>query len=199
MSGPIYRDSLHVAAVELLLEVFVESDRKRLSRPGVYQIVNKITGQRYIGSSKNLYKRWKKHQSQLRLQRHENRRLQASYDLHGPAAFHYGVIVFCQEEELLDIEQDWLDAAEPEFNLAKFTDSSGRGLKLSEYSKARISAAKIHTGLGYCSYVNKKSGITYWRVQWRPAHGGKRKFKHFRTQPEAAAFVAEIRAKLTAL
>lgn len=47
---------------------------------GIYKIVNKRTGETYIGQSQNIEKRWKKHESDLRNNKHSNQRIQKDYD-----------------------------------------------------------------------------------------------------------------------
>lgn len=61
-------------------------------RAGVYKITNKINGRIYIGSAKEFKCRWRQHTSALKGQRHENRFLQADYNLCGPDAFRFEVL-----------------------------------------------------------------------------------------------------------
>ena len=52
-------------------------------RCGIYKIVNKIDGKYYVGSSKHIYKRWRKHKSLLRHNKHLNDYLQNAFNLYG--------------------------------------------------------------------------------------------------------------------
>ena len=45
---------------------------------GIYKITNKVDGKFYIGSSKNLHKRWLSHRSELRRNHHCNQHLQSA-------------------------------------------------------------------------------------------------------------------------
>ena len=47
---------------------------------GIYKIVNKIDGKYYVGNSKNIYKRWIKHKSLLRHNKHINDYLQNAFN-----------------------------------------------------------------------------------------------------------------------
>lgn len=181
---------------------------------GVYKIENKFTGECYVGSSRDVRKRWNQHRRHLLRNKHHNYRLQAAYDLHGPDAFIFEILEHVEAEQLIVREQFFMDLLRPQYNIHPKADGSqhaeetkaliraaSTGKKHSEDTKARLSAArmgkkspKLNTGRGYCQWTNKKSGITYWRVDWTPAHGCKRKAKIFHTEPEAAAFVAAIRA-----
>ena len=55
----------------------------------VYQIRNIISGTYYIGSSSNLYERWRTHRTKLRSKTHPNRHLQSSWDKHSEEAFKF--------------------------------------------------------------------------------------------------------------
>jgi len=53
----------------------------------VYEIRNTVSGKFYIGSSANLYERWRTHKNKLRAGTHPNPKLQASWSKHGEEAF----------------------------------------------------------------------------------------------------------------
>ena len=50
-----------------------------LNQSGIYKITNKITQKIYIGSSKNIRKRWKAHRTLLNREKHYNEYLLAAY------------------------------------------------------------------------------------------------------------------------
>ncbi len=54
---------------------------------GVYVITNTVTGEQYVGASRDVAFRFRQHQSTLRGGRHCNRRLQAAWNEHGEAVF----------------------------------------------------------------------------------------------------------------
>jgi group I intron endonuclease len=58
---------------------------------GIYLIVNKVNGKKYVGSSQNLNQRWKKHKQDLKRKVHENDYLQNSYNKYGVNSFVYSV------------------------------------------------------------------------------------------------------------
>lgn len=87
------------------------------SLTGIYQVRNLTTNQCYVGQSVNIRVRWQNHLSALRAGRHDNVYLQRSFDKYGEDVFEFSVITLCSEELLTDIEQWYLDAWQPAFNL----------------------------------------------------------------------------------
>jgi group I intron endonuclease len=79
-------------------------------KSGVYRIVNVATGKSYVGSSKNMEYRWRKHRTDLTCGSHVNPALQASWRKHGAAAFQFYVLEYVANvADLLPREQWWLD------------------------------------------------------------------------------------------
>jgi group I intron endonuclease len=77
---------------------------------GVYRVTNKNSGEFYIGSCTNFYKRFYRHRAELRHKCHRNCRLEESFHRRGgDEAFIAEVIEQCPRRELLDREQHHLD------------------------------------------------------------------------------------------
>lgn len=87
-------------------------------RSGVYCIENAITGKRYVGSAKNLLRRFYHHRSDLRLGKHSCRPLAKDVKVYGAKNFHFKVLEFCMVSVLVKREQVYLEAEET-YNLAK--------------------------------------------------------------------------------
>ena len=75
---------------------------------GIYIIKNKINGKFYIGSTKNIKKRFSTHKSKLNHNNHDNLHLQRSYNKYGDV-FSYSIIEQVEVEKLLKTEQKYLD------------------------------------------------------------------------------------------
>ena len=56
-------------------------------KSGVYQIINKADGNKYIGSTVDLERRCHRHLLDLKKGRHENKKLQKACDEHGQECF----------------------------------------------------------------------------------------------------------------
>ena len=111
---------------------------------GIYKIVNKVTGQCYVGQSQRVKKRLKEHFRLLRWNKHTNPHLQNSYNKYGPAAFYGAIEVECPNLEELDQLENaflqghaWFD--EPTvYNIADFAKAPMRGKAHSEEVRERI-------------------------------------------------------------
>ncbi|MEZ4708809.1 MAG: GIY-YIG nuclease family protein [Caldilineaceae bacterium] len=77
---------------------------------GIYRIVNVKNGHFYLGSSIIIEKRYAQHMSDLRRGHHHSIYLQRAYDRHGEYVFTLDIVEECDESELLEIEQAYLDA-----------------------------------------------------------------------------------------
>ena len=110
---------------------------------GVYQILNLVNGQRYIGSAADFSKRWSAHRKLLRNTAHSNQKLQRAWSKYGEAAFVFKPLLLCAPKNLLMYEQQCLDGYKPTYNICKIAGSP-LGLKHTAETKAKMSAA--HTG-----------------------------------------------------
>lgn len=69
---------------------------------GIYRIANSVTGESYVGQSRNLHKRIKEHFRLLRRGTHPNCSLQTAYVVHGPEALKGEIEVLCESPDDLD-------------------------------------------------------------------------------------------------
>lgn len=76
---------------------------------GIYQIKNQQNGRVYIGSTSNLTQRKSDHFKMLRKGTHKCRHLQNAFTKHGEESFEFIILVRCEIDELLRIEQALMD------------------------------------------------------------------------------------------
>lgn len=112
-----------------------------MTRSGCYKIVNHATGKFYIGSAVNLKRRLSRHLTDLRYGRHDNQHLQRAFDKDGEDAFTFEVVAYCEPGSLLDWEQAFIDACEPEYNILR-TAGSAYGRKHTPETRAKMSASR---------------------------------------------------------
>lgn len=98
---------------------------------GIYKIINKVNGKFYLGSSKDIDKRWERHLYQLRSNRHHSIHLQRAWTKYGESNFSFEVMqilpsdidqkqLFNQEKKLLDELMPWDDSIG--YNMSRSTD-----------------------------------------------------------------------------
>jgi len=78
-------------------------------KSGIYQIVNKVNGKRYIGSARRMQFRLWWHRSTLKHQKHSNPHLQAAWNLYGAENFSFEAVLICDATQLLIKEQQLID------------------------------------------------------------------------------------------
>lgn len=100
---------------------------------GVYKITNNITGEFYIGSSKNIKQRWVCHKSPSRLKYQPNSRLYQDMQDYGLDKFSFEILAEVEPEYLRQAEQNFISLMKPTYN-----DRNSKGLnteRLKEYQK----------------------------------------------------------------
>lgn len=74
-----------------------------MRRAGVYAIVHRLSGRRYIGASRNIARRWTRHCNRLRASAHANWLLQQAWDRDGADAFE--VVVLEAVDDLAQLQE----------------------------------------------------------------------------------------------
>lgn len=86
--------------------------------PGVYAVRNNLENKVYVGSTRSLAKRRRKHWNELASGTHANKRLQQAWELCGASAFVFEVLEPAEDHtRLIVLEQIWIDrlqSADPE-------------------------------------------------------------------------------------
>jgi len=83
---------------------------------GIYCIINIITLDFYIGSSKHIYYRLREHLSKFRKGKHHSKHMQASFNKYGEDSFLAGILDICEESSLIEKEEFWINQLKPKYN-----------------------------------------------------------------------------------
>ena len=113
---------------------------------GIYIIINKINCKYYVGSSKNIYKRWNSHISSLKRREHGNKHLQSAFNKYGEDSFSMFLIEKCELNSLLLKEEYWINKLQSHiygYNIQQNPLRPLLGKKLSEETKHKLSISKI--------------------------------------------------------
>ncbi|MBA4542918.1 GIY-YIG nuclease family protein [Thermoactinomyces daqus] len=76
---------------------------------GIYAIENTVTGECYVGQSKNIEARFQQHMAMLAKGEHHSIKLQKAYDSMGIGAFAFKILEICDVDSLDAKEQKWID------------------------------------------------------------------------------------------
>jgi len=114
---------------------------------GIYTIVHREKGKRYIGSAVNIRLRRNEHYKRLRRGIHENRHLQHAWNKYGESAFQFKPLLICAPKDLLSYEQRCFDGYKPEYNICP-TARSKLGVACSPETREKIAAAQRGRTLG---------------------------------------------------
>jgi len=110
---------------------------------GIYQIQSKRKPKRcYIGSAVNVDGRWRIHLHYLRNKKHENNKLQGHYNKYGEDDLQFSLLLGCDKEDLIKIEQYFIDSKKPSFNICQVAGNC-LGRKMSEHTKRVLSESHI--------------------------------------------------------
>jgi len=90
----------------------------------------------YIGSSVNLWSRFKEHLGN----KHSNIHLQRAFVKYGLDQFNFIVLEFCTPDKLIELEQKYLNLVSDKYNICPIAGSS-LGRKHSDETKAKIGMA----------------------------------------------------------
>lgn len=129
---------------------------KRLS--GIYQIQSLIKPERiYIGSAIDIQKRWKDHLYRLKVQKHDNSKLQNHYNKYGKNDLIFSIIIGCAKEDLIATEQFYIDSKKCWFNICPKAGNT-LGVKHTEVGRLNNRLAKL--GIKHTKEHNDKIAET---------------------------------------
>lgn len=79
-----------------------------MGKCGIYCIISKIDNKKYIGQSISISERISYHFRELKHNRHTNRHLQSSFNLHGRTNFYYTILELCDSNKLTELENEYM-------------------------------------------------------------------------------------------
>ena len=168
-----------------------ELNLKLKNKSGIYIITNIINGNRYIGSSNDLYERLYNHLRDLKNNNHHNTFLQNSWNKYGDENFEYGILEYCEEDKRLESEKFYVDIINPEFNLngvsgeSILNHSESTKNKISESIKESYRNGKLKERVNN-AICNKYDCYMYSTKTWSL-------IKHFNSLAEASLSVCKSR------
>ncbi len=121
----------------------------------------------YIGSAINFKKRCSVHQCYLKKNKHPNQKLQNHYNKYGEKDFKFSIILICEKEDLIKLEQYNIDSFNPWFNILTIANSRLGKKHTSEsilkMKKARV-GRKPSLGKHWIISEDAKTKIREWHL-----------------------------------
>lgn len=128
---------------------------------GIYQI--NVKNNIYVGSSKNINRRYWEHLWKLKNKKHPNTHMQNLYDKYQENSFVLSVLEKCDIENLIINEQKWIEKLNPNINKAPVAGTT-LGLKLSQdqcENRRKINTGRIHSKESIQKRIDKIKGRKY--------------------------------------
>ena len=97
---------------------------------GIYKITNTITGDFYVGSSKNVKHRWAEHKCPSRWKQYKNNQMYLDMQEYGVEKFVFEILEVIEPEKLKEAEQKFIETLNPAYN-----QMNAKGLDIERYNK----------------------------------------------------------------
>lgn len=125
---------------------------------GIYKILNTKNGKFYVGSSKDILDRWRRHCSELRKNTHPNKHLQFAWNKYGESSFELNILEECDVNSLLEREQYYLDSTKCTnrtmgYNISKEAGKGPDCTGLRQYHRMKQVNQYTLTGILIKSYI----------------------------------------------
>ena len=127
----------------------------------VYKITNTITDDFYIGSSKNVYRRWAEHKCPSTWKRCLNNPMYQDMQEYGVYAFQFDIIIRLDDDYMLkSTEQELIEYLKPTYN-----DRMAKGWDVERYKEPRRKAIKKYYDR-LCSYNGETLTLNALRIRF---------------------------------
>lgn len=106
----------------------------------VYQIKNTVTGEQYVGSSRNVKHRWASHKCPSKWKQRPNSKLYQAFKKYGIENFMFSILALVEPKYLKQVEQEFIEMLNPSYN-----NNNAKGLDVErEKERHKSTKYKIH-------------------------------------------------------
>ena len=119
---------------------------------GVYKITNTITGDFYIGSSKDVKRRWAAHKWPSVWKKYPNNPMYQDMKRYGVDKFVFEIIANVEPEQLKEKEQQFIEKLKPIYN-----NYNAKGLNIEKYKEYQKEYQKSDKGKEYKKEYQKSN------------------------------------------
>ena len=104
---------------------------------GIYKITNTVTGDFYIGSSKNIKQRWRDHKKPSRWKQNPNNPMYIDMQKYGVDKFELQILAEVEADKLKEMEQEFIETLQPTYN-----NINAKGLNIERKKETQKKAQK---------------------------------------------------------
>ena len=115
----------------------------------VYKIINTVTGDFYVGSSKDVKLRWKQHKRLSVWKKHANNPMYQDMKKFGVDKFEFHILEEIESGNLKDKEQQFIETLKPTYN-----NNNAKGLDVKRYIETHRKASNNYENQ-LCCYNNE--------------------------------------------
>lgn len=119
---------------------------------GVYKITNTVTGDFYIGSSKNVKERWAAHKKPSTLKKCPNNPMYLDFQKYGVDSFEFQMIAEVEIEHLKETEQKFIEKMHPTYN-----DRNAKGWNAKRRKESQKESQKKYEKTEKCKKSHRKA------------------------------------------
>ena len=107
----------------------------------VYKIINTVTNDFYVGSSKDVKRRWKEHKCPSRWKQYKNNQMYLDMQEYGVEKFVFEILEVIEPEKLKEAEQKFIETLKPTYN-----DIRANGRDFERYKETKKEYSKTEKG-----------------------------------------------------
>ena len=144
---------------------------------GVYKIINTITGDFYIGSSKNVKRRWVEHKISSSWNKYPNNPMYLDMQKYGVDKFEFEIIAEVEEDSLKETEQQFIETLKPSYN-----NRNANGWDFERYKESQNKYNKSDKGKESQNKYNKSDKGKESRKKYEKSDKGKETKKKYNNQ-----------------
>ena len=138
----------------------------------VYKITNTVTNDFYVGSSKDVKRRWKEHKCPSRWKQYKNNQMYLDMHEYGVEKFVFEILEVIEPEKLKEAEQKFIETLKPTYN-----DIRANGRDVDEYKNYQKEYKKTDKCKKYqkeyknqlCIYNNEILTLNALAIRFRKA------------------------------
>ena len=150
----------------------------------VYKIINTITGDFYVGSSKNVKRRWREHKCPSRWNKYKNNPMYLDMKKFGVDKFELEILIEVEIEQLKEVEQQFIEKLQPTYNSIRadgwdierykeyqkeYQKEYGKEYRKTDKSKEYQKQYQLEYENQICSYNGETLTLSTLRTRFRKA------------------------------